>query len=137
MNKGFFDALNISAAFRYVQYQKVLIPYQLLGKFDVRHEMSERAPVPCPEMTDIRAQIDALDEKLVQLLAERQKLIEAAGQAKPRRDQVRDDARIEEVVGLVLETAKKEGLATEIAEPVWRQLIESSIAHEYRVFDKR
>jgi isochorismate pyruvate lyase len=137
MNKGFFDALDISAAFRYVQYQKVLIPYQLFGKFDVRHEMSERAPVPCPEMTDIRAQIDALDEKLVQLLAERQKLIEAAGQAKPRRDQVRDDARSEEVVGLVLETAKKEGLATEIAEPVWRQLIESSIAHEYRVFDKR
>ena len=88
-------------------------------------------------MTSIRQQIDALDVELVKLLAQRQKLIESAGTVKPQRTQVRDDARIEEVVSLVLQAAKKEGLATEIAEPVWRQLIESSIAHEYRVFDKR
>jgi isochorismate pyruvate lyase len=88
-------------------------------------------------MTSIRQQIDALDVELVKLLAQRQKLIESAGTVKPQRTQVRDDARIEEVVALVLQAAKKEGLATEIAEPVWRQLIESSIAHEYRVFDKR
>jgi len=99
--------------------------------------MSQRAPVPCPEMTSIRQQIDALDVELVKLLAQRQKLIESAGTVKPQRTQVRDDARIEEVIRLVLEAAQKEGLATEIAEPVWRQLIESSIAHEYRVFDKR
>jgi isochorismate pyruvate lyase len=88
-------------------------------------------------MTSIRQEIDALDVELVKLLAQRQKLIESAGTVKPQRTQVRDDARIEEVVALVLQAAKKEGLATEIAEPVWRQLIESSIAHEYRVFDKR
>ena len=99
--------------------------------------MSQRAPVPSPEMTSIRQQIDALDVEIVKLLAQRQKLIESAGTVKPQRTQVRDDARIEEVVSLVLQAAKKEGLATEIAEPVWRQLIESSIAHEYRVFDKR
>ena len=34
--------------------------------------MTERAPVPCPEMQEIRAQIDALDKRLVALLAERQ-----------------------------------------------------------------
>jgi isochorismate pyruvate lyase len=99
--------------------------------------MTERAPVPCDEMIEIREKIDALDVDLVKLLAARQKLIERAGSAKPERQHVRDDARIEEVVHLVLQTAQKEGLATEIAEPVWRQLIESSIAHEYRVFDKR
>ncbi|MGB0820810.1 MAG: chorismate mutase [Parvibaculales bacterium] len=99
--------------------------------------MTERAPVPCPEMQEIRAQIDALDKRLVALLAERQKLIAAAGEVKPSRDTVRDEARIEEVVQLVLAEAEKSGLAREIAEPVWRQLIESSIAYEYRVFDKR
>lgn len=99
--------------------------------------MTERAPVPVPEMQDIRAQIDALDKRLVALLAERQKLIAAAGKVKPSRDTVRDEARIEEVVRLVLAEAKKSGLAREIAEPVWRQLIESSIAYEYGVFDKR
>ena len=99
--------------------------------------MTERAPVPVPEMQDIRAQIDALDKRLVALLAERQKLIAAAGKVKPSRDTVRDEARIEEVVRLVLAEAKKSGLAREIAEPVCRQLIESSIAYEYGVFDKR
>ena len=99
--------------------------------------MTERAPVPCPEMHEICAQIDTLDKRLVALLAERQKLIAAAGEVKPSRDTVRDEARIEEVVQLVLAEAEKSGLAREIAEPVWRQLIESSIAYEYGVFDKR
>ena len=99
--------------------------------------MTQRAPIPCAEMQEIRAQIDALDKRLVALLAERQKLIAAAGEVKPSRDTVRDEARIEEVVQLVLAEAEKSGLAREIAEPVWRQLIESSIAYEYGVFDKR
>ena len=58
--------------------------------------MNARAPVPCPEMADIRKQIDILDKKLVGLLAERQQLIEAAGKVKPVRQTVRDEARIEE-----------------------------------------
>ena len=88
-------------------------------------------------METIRRDIDALDKKLVALLAERQKLIEAAGKVKPSRDTVRDEARIEEVVSLVKKEAAKAGLAEQIAEPVWRQLIESSIAYEYGVFDDR
>ena len=99
--------------------------------------MTNRAPLPCPEMQDIREQIDALDKRLVTLLAKRQKLIATAGKVKPSRDTIRDEARIEEVVKLVLAEAEKSGLAREIAEPVWRQLIESSIAYEYGVFDKR
>jgi isochorismate pyruvate lyase len=88
-------------------------------------------------MEDIRRAIDALDAQLVALLADRQKLIEAAGKVKPSRTTVRDEARIEEVIDLVKKEAAKVGLAEEIAEPVWRQLIESSIAYEYGVFDKR
>ena len=99
--------------------------------------MNSRAPVPCPEMADIRNRIDILDKKLVGLLAERQQLIEAAGNVKPARQMVRDEARVEEVIQLVLAEAQLQNLSTEIAEPVWRQLIESSIAHEFSVFDKR
>ena len=99
--------------------------------------MNTRAPVPCPEMADIRNRIDILDKKLVGLLAERQQLVEAAGKVKPTRQTVRDEARIEEVVQLVIAEAQAQNLSAEIAEPVWRQLIESSIAHEFSVFDKR
>ena len=99
--------------------------------------MNARAPVPCPEMADIRNRIDILDKKLVGLLAERQQLIEAAGKGKPMRQTGRDEARIEEVIRLVLAEAQAQNLSAEIAEPVWRQLIESSITHEFSVFDKR
>ncbi len=96
-----------------------------------------RAPVPVPEMTAIRQQIDMLDAQLVALLAHRQTLIQAAGKAKPRRDTVRDEARIEEVMRLVLAHASKHGLSHEIAEPIWRHLIELSIAYEYQVYDQQ
>ncbi len=96
-----------------------------------------RVSVPCQEMTQIRADIDALDQKLVALLADRQRLIEAAGKVKPQRHQVRDTARIEEVVALVLQAADAHGLSRDIAEPLWRLLIERSIGLEYDVFAKR
>ncbi|MBE8220694.1 MAG: chorismate mutase [Alphaproteobacteria bacterium] len=97
----------------------------------------ERAPIPCPEMTDIRTRIDALDKRLVAMLVERQALIKEAGRVKPDRHQIRDEARIEEVIALVQAEAQAQGLSPRLAEAVWRQLIEQSIAYEYDVFDTR
>ena len=98
--------------------------------------MTERAPVPCPEMQDIRSQIDALDKRLVAILAERQKLIAAAGNVCRAATQCAMRRALKKWCAVLTE-AEKSGLAREIAEPVWRQLIESSIAYEYGVFDKR
>ncbi len=91
----------------------------------------------CQTMAHIRYEIDRLDRALVELMAERLTYIERAGYVKPERDQVRDPARIEDVVTKVLATARDKGLPTEIAEPVWRTLIEQCIAHEFDVFDAR
>ena len=88
-------------------------------------------------MTELRAAIDTLDARLVALLAVRQAYIERAAQLKTGRDQVRDPARIEEVVSKVIAEGKKAGLSADIAEPVWRTLIEASIRHEFEAFDKR
>jgi len=43
--------------------------------------------------------------------------------------------RIEDVVAKVLAEAKDKGLSADIAEPVWRKLIERCIAHEFGVYD--
>lgn len=91
----------------------------------------------CTEMSEIRAGIDHLDRELVALLAERLTYIVRAGEIKPTRDTVRDEWRIEDVVSKVLAEAKKQGFPVEIAEPVWRLLIEKCIAHEFVVFDER
>lgn len=87
-------------------------------------------------MADVRLGVDALDRELVRLLVVRQGYMKAAARIKPNREAVYDEARIEDVVAKVLATAKVSGLSADIAEPVWRKLIERCIAHEFDVWDE-
>lgn len=92
-------------------------------------------PEDCLTMTDVRQGVDALDRELVRLLVTRQGYMHAAARIKQNRDAVYDAERIEDVVSKVLTEAKKQGLSVDIAEPVWRKLIERCIAHEFDVWD--
>ena len=96
-----------------------------------------KTPENCASMAELRTAIDALDRELVSLLARRQLYIERAAVLKHERGSVRDEARVEEVVAKVLAAAMHAGLSPTIAEPVWRTLIEQSIAHELQAFDKK
>ena len=89
----------------------------------------------CTSMAEVRQEIDHLDRLTVALLAERQTYIEAAGHIKSSRDNVRDNVRVEDVIQKVLAEAEACGLSADIAEPVWRTLIERCISHEYDVYD--
>ena len=93
------------------------------------------APEACETMIDVRKGVDALDRALVTLLAERQRYMHAAARIKPNRDAVFDQARIDDVVAKVLVAAEPAGLSADIAEPVWRLLIDRCIAHEFSVWD--
>ena len=94
------------------------------------------APEACLTMAEVRHGVDALDRALVQLLAERQRYMDAAARIKPDRSVVHDDARIEDVVQKVLAAAASAGLSPAIAEPVWRTLIDRCIAHEFETWDR-
>lgn len=94
------------------------------------------APESCATMTEVRQGVDALDRALVTLLAERQRYMDAAARIKKERAAVRDEARIEDVVAKVKAEARRQGLSEQIAEPVWRLLIERCIAHEFEVWDR-
>ena len=93
-------------------------------------------PADCSDMAQVRQGVDAVDRALVLLLAERQRYMDAAARIKAHRDAVHDAARIEDVVAKVKAAAREAGLAEEIAEPVWRMLIERSIAYEFGVWDR-
>lgn len=93
-------------------------------------------PAACETMAEVRDGVDRLDRALVALIAERAGYMEAAARIKPDRSVVRDTDRIEDVVAKVLKTAREAGLSREIAEPVWRELIERSIAYEFKVWDE-
>ncbi len=89
----------------------------------------------CQTMDEVREGVDALDRELVSLLVRRQAYMTAAARIKQDRDAVHDEARIEEVVSKVLTEARKQGLSEQIAEPVWRKLIERCIAFEFGEWD--
>jgi len=94
------------------------------------------APEACLTMAEVRQGVDALDRALVALLAERQRYMDAAARIKPDRAAVHDQARIEDVVAKVKAHARQLGLSEEIAEPVWRLLIDRCIAHEFERWDR-
>ncbi len=89
----------------------------------------------CQTMIEVREGVDALDRELVALLVKRQAYMCAAARIKQDRDAVHDEARIEDVVAKVIAEAEKQGLSKNIAEPVWRKLIECCIAFEFGEWD--
>jgi isochorismate pyruvate lyase len=88
-------------------------------------------------MAEVRAEIDRIDRALVKLLSERQRYIERAAEIKSDRLAVRDEVRVEDVIAKVLAEAREAGLNADIAEAVWRTLVECSIAFEFQVFDTK
>lgn len=93
---------------------------------------------PRDEMSDVRATIDALDDDLVALLARRQRQIERAAAVKPALGvPARVPERVDEVLARVAVAARREGLSGELAQSLWRALIEWSIAYEERLMGER
>lgn len=91
----------------------------------------------CLNMADLRAEIDRLDRSLVRLLSERQRYIERAAEIKSRRSDIRDQARVEDVLSKVSAEAERAGLSAGIARAVWTALMERSIELEFACFDSQ
>jgi len=81
-------------------------------------------------MAEVRAQIDQLDEQIVDLLSERAGYVRQAARIKARREEIVDPPRIEDVVAKVRARGARGGLPAELIEPLYRQLIDRFIALE-------
>ncbi|HVJ33786.1 MAG TPA: chorismate mutase [Terriglobia bacterium] len=98
--------------------------------------MSNHRRKTCADMAEVREAIDAIDRELVALLADRLHFIAEAARIKPRRDLVRDDARVNDVLAKVRRSAAEQGIDPELIAGVFRELVERSIAHEFMLFDR-
>lgn len=94
-----------------------------------------KAPEASTSMADVREGIDAIDRLLGALIAERQRYVERAGHIKPGRDAVRDEPRVEDVVAKAKAALVANGGHGDLADAVWRPMIEWFIAHEFDVYD--
>lgn len=93
-----------------------------------------RRPADCHSMTELRAEIDRLDRALIALLVERAGYIDRAVELKPAEGlPARIEPRVAEVLANVRKQAQAGGLDPDLAEALWTQIIEWSIAREERV----
>ena len=96
-----------------------------------------KLPQNCATMIDVRAGVDDLDRRLVDLLALRFGYMDAAARIKDSRAAVRDEARKAEVIANVRTAASRAGLPEDVLAQLWDQLVEASIAYEFDKFDGR
>ncbi|HEX6120141.1 MAG TPA: chorismate mutase [Dongiaceae bacterium] len=88
----------------------------------------------CADMAAVRAEIDALDRAIVALLADRLHYIDEAARIKQSRDEVRDEARVADVLAKVEAETLRLGGNPKVIGAAYRALIEASIEHEYEAF---
>jgi isochorismate pyruvate lyase len=94
-------------------------------------------PEECSTMADVRHGIDALDARIVALIGERFRYIEAAARIKDHRDAVRDEARKAQVIDHAARVARESGVPEVLIRQIYELLVEASIAHELDYFDGR
>ncbi|EEX08187.1 chorismate mutase family protein [Ruegeria lacuscaerulensis ITI-1157] len=91
-------------------------------------------PQDCGTMQELRVQIDTLDRQLIELLVTRATYIDRASELKPGEGlPARIPERVEDVVQKVRANSADLGLDPDLAERLWRILIDWSIAREERV----
>jgi isochorismate pyruvate lyase len=88
-------------------------------------------------MAEVRAGIDRLDERIVSLIGERFRYMDAAARIKATRASVRDEARKAEVIGNARRHAAAAGVPLPLIEELYDRLVEGSIAYELERFDER
>lgn len=94
-------------------------------------------PAACSTMAEVRAGVDAVDRRLVELLGRRFGYMAAAARIKPDRGLVRDEERKAVVIANAAAIAEEHGVPRAIVERLWDRLVEESIAYELERFDRR
>lgn len=92
--------------------------------------MAGKTPSECNSMDHVRAEIDRIDNALVDLVAERFTYVDRAWQLKDSPEQAVVPWRIQQVVDKVKARAGEKGLPPELAESIWRQMIGWFIQYE-------
>lgn len=87
-------------------------------------------------MGQVRAGIDDLDARIVDMLATRFGYMRAAARIKPERGQVRDEGRKAQVIANATARAAEAGLPADAIAAMWEQLVEASIAYELSHWDE-
>ena len=96
---------------------------------------TDPAYVPlCATLAEVRAGIDALDAQIVELLAQRGRLVKDAARFKRDNAQVAAPARQQQVFDKVRALAEQAGAYPEVVDAAYRALVAGYIAREAQYF---
>ncbi len=91
----------------------------------------KKEPNDCRDMAELRVEIDRVDSEIMAMLAKRVAYIDRAAEIKaPIGLPARLDDRVEEVAQNARKNALAKGFDADLAEKIWREMIEWSIARE-------
>ena len=90
----------------------------------------------CRSMADVRRNIDALDDRIVALVAERSAYVAQAARIKQSAGDIVDNARIEFIVDRVRAQARAAGAPEAVLEAAYRAMIAASIDFECGEFQR-
>ncbi len=90
----------------------------------------------CETMADVRRNIDALDQRIVALMAERSGYVAQAARIKQNANQVHDQARIDFIVERVKAMAHAQGAPEAVVEAAYRAMIDAFIEFEHGEFQR-
>jgi isochorismate pyruvate lyase len=93
--------------------------------------MSARPPRECKDLTEVRVEIDRIDNALVDRIAERLGYVERAWQLKLQLGQEANVPwRNQQVIDKVRARASERGVPPDLCEALWRQMIGWFIQYE-------
>ena len=90
----------------------------------------------CNTLADVRRHIDALDLRIVALMAERSGYVAQAARIKQDASQVHDQARIDFIVDRVQAMAKEQGAPEAVIAAAYRAMIGAFIEFEHGEFQR-
>lgn len=88
-------------------------------------------------LEEVRTSIDRIDEQIIQLLGERQSFVHQAARFKKTTDDVKAPARVEAVITKVRNLAPQYKLDANVAEAVYRTMIDCFIRSEMNEFNNK
>jgi|SRR5690349_14132925 isochorismate pyruvate lyase len=93
--------------------------------------MSPRTPKDCKDLSEVRVEIDRVDNALVAMIAERFGYVERAWQIKlDLKQEANVPWRNQQVIDKVRARATEKGLPPDLCEALWRQMIGWFIQYE-------
>lgn len=91
----------------------------------------------CSSLTEVRSNIDRIDDEIIRLIAERGDYVAQASAFKKDEEGVKDPARVEQVIAKVRAKADEYGANADMVEALYREMISRFVNMEINEFRKK